>query len=90
MRSILTNAQYISAHPLPMLMPELNEVYIPLKKLEVLEIWNSADCFYAYFPGDGITSFQKRALASTYFSSLPFRFAREMEPARNINILLIS
>jgi len=56
MHSILTNAQYISAQPLPMLMAELNEDYITLKKLEVLEIWNSADCFYMYFPGDGITA----------------------------------
>jgi hypothetical protein len=39
-----------------MLMAELNEVYILSKKLEVLEIWNSADSFYVYFPGEGITA----------------------------------
>jgi hypothetical protein len=73
-----------------MLMAELNEVNIPLKKLEVLEIWNSADCFYAYFPGDGITASPKRALTSTYCSGLPFLFTREMEPVRNVYILLFS
>jgi hypothetical protein len=57
MHDILKNAQYISEQPLPMLRPELNEVYISLKKLEVLEIWNSADSFHMFFPGDGITAF---------------------------------
>jgi len=84
MQNILKNVQYISTQPLPMLMPELNEVYIPLKKLEVLEIWNSADCFYVYFPGDGITASPRRALTFTYSSSLPFRFACKMEPVRNV------
>jgi hypothetical protein len=90
MHSILMNAQYISAQPLPMLMPGLNKVYIPLKKLEFLGIWNSADGFYVYLPEDGITASRKRTQTPTYFNCLPFRFAWEMEPVRNVYVLQLS